>query len=124
MLTASDFFEDLKMVSWLRTGRAGLWLVGLCAGGAAWAQVPPSGAPAPEGASALVNTTASVSVFESYRTYDEPKAIPWREANDEVGRIGGWRAYAKEAQGGAAMVGAPEATPTDHEQHHSNGGRP
>lgn len=29
------------------------------------------------------------SVFEGYRAQGEPKRIPWREANDEVERVGG-----------------------------------
>ena len=29
---------------------------------------------------------------------DARPTIPWREANDTVARIGGWRAYAREAQ--------------------------
>lgn len=28
----------------------------------------------------------------------DPPAIPWRDANQQVGRIGGWRAYAREVQ--------------------------
>jgi hypothetical protein len=33
--------------------------------------------------------------------------IGWREANDRVGRIGGWRTYAREAQAPAATASAP-----------------
>lgn len=29
------------------------------------------------------------SAFEGYRAQGEPKRIPWREANDEVERVGG-----------------------------------
>lgn len=29
------------------------------------------------------------SAFEGYRRIEEPKRIPWREANDEVERVGG-----------------------------------
>ena len=38
------------------------------------------------------------SVFARYKSYRDEKATPWREANDTVTQIGGWRAYAKEAQ--------------------------
>jgi hypothetical protein len=31
--------------------------------------------------------------------------MPWREANDLVGRIGGWQAYAREGQGGPSATG-------------------
>ena len=36
--------------------------------------------------------------FGSYRSYSEEELISWRKANDEFGRIGGWQAYAREAQ--------------------------
>lgn len=39
------------------------------------------------------------SAFEAYQAYGDDKLLPWKEANDTVGRIGGWRAYAREAQG-------------------------
>lgn len=38
------------------------------------------------------------SVFARYRSYRDEKTGSWREANETVDRIGGWRAYAKEAQ--------------------------
>jgi hypothetical protein len=55
-------------------------------------------------------------VYESslarYRPYGEAKPIGWREANDTVNRIGGWRAYAREAQqADAPTEQAPRAQP-------------
>ena len=38
------------------------------------------------------------SAFEGYRRYDDQPVGSWREANDLVGRIGGWQAYAREGQ--------------------------
>lgn len=38
------------------------------------------------------------SVFDNYIPFDEVPEIGWREANDNVGQIGGWRAYAKLVQ--------------------------
>lgn len=38
------------------------------------------------------------SVFESYVPFDYLPDIGWREANDRVGEIGGWRAYLKMVQ--------------------------
>lgn len=38
------------------------------------------------------------SVFDQYRGYDEIEIGSWRESNDTVGRIGGWRYYAREAE--------------------------
>jgi hypothetical protein len=48
------------------------------------------------------------SAFEGYRPYKDEPLLPWRQANDTVGRIGGWQAYAREAQGAAAP--APQAS--------------
>jgi hypothetical protein len=36
------------------------------------------------------------SAISGYQVYADQEVLPWREANDRVGRIGGWRAYAKE----------------------------
>lgn len=56
------------------------------------------------------------SAFEGYRPFADQKLAPWAESNATVGAIGGWRAYAKEAQGaqdGPAPAGpAREAGPT------------
>ena len=41
------------------------------------------------------------SAFEGFRRFADQPVGSWREANDTVGRVGGWRAYAREAQGGA-----------------------
>ncbi len=45
------------------------------------------------------------SAFDGYQPYAEAPLAPWRESNDTVGRIGGWRAYAREAQEGAPAAG-------------------
>jgi len=95
-----------------RAGLTGLLLVACCAGQAG-AQSPP----APAAAASAAAPAADRSVFDGYRAYDEPRAIPWRDANDTVGRIGGWRAYAREAQGqppAPAPTGAPPAPHGGH----------
>lgn len=38
------------------------------------------------------------SVFENYVSFEDTPDIGWREANDTVGRIGGWRAYTRQVQ--------------------------
>ncbi len=48
------------------------------------------------------------SAFDGYRRHAEQPVQSWREANDNVGRIGGWQAYAREAQ---AASSAPPASP-------------
>lgn len=40
----------------------------------------------------------------------EPPPVAWRQANDAVERIGGWRAYAREAQAPEPAASRP-ATP-------------
>ena len=37
------------------------------------------------------------SALEGYQPYTDEKVVNWKEANDNAGRIGGWREYAKEA---------------------------
>jgi hypothetical protein len=60
---------------------------------------PASTAPAdPLNPQARVPPAVYVSPLAGYRRLGEDKAVPWREANETVNRIGGWRAYAREAQ--------------------------
>lgn len=57
------------------------------------------------------------SALTTYQGYTEQKVQPWREANDQVGRIGGWRAYAKEAATGHSASDMPPAA-NPHAGHH------
>jgi hypothetical protein len=50
------------------------------------------------------------SALEGYQPFADTKAVPWKEANDTVGRIGGWRAYAKETAS-APKPAASQAKP-------------
>lgn len=36
------------------------------------------------------------SLISTYEPYNDQAVRPWREANDRVKRIGGWRSYAKD----------------------------
>ena len=47
---------------------------------------------------ASVPTTAYESSFFQYRRLGDETVVSWREANDTVTRIGGWRVYTREAQ--------------------------
>lgn len=47
------------------------------------------------------------SAFEGYQPFADAPIASWRESNDTVGRIGGWRAYAREAQGDEPAQAAP-----------------
>lgn len=54
--------------------------------------------PGPLDAEALVPPVIYDSPFSRYRTSAEQEVAPWRQTNDTAGRIGGWRAYAREAR--------------------------
>ena len=62
---------------------------------------------------ATVPASAYVSSLTHFRRLGDVKAMPWREANDTVTRIGGWRAYAREAQQPEAPPPAPATTPAE-----------
>jgi hypothetical protein len=47
------------------------------------------------------------SSLESYRRLSDQKPVSWREANDTVARMGGWRVYLREAQTPAPSASAP-----------------
>ena len=49
------------------------------------------------------------SALEGYQPYTDEKIVNWKEANDNAGRIGGWREYAKEA--GEAQTPEDDAKP-------------
>jgi len=48
------------------------------------------------------------SPFARYRPFNDAAALPWMQVNDEVARIGGWKAYAREAYEAAASAEAAE----------------
>ena len=50
------------------------------------------------------------SAFEGYKPYTDEKIIDWKRANDNVGKIGGWREYAREASQPETAAG-PAAAP-------------
>ena len=74
--------------------------------------------PDPLDPKASVPTLRYESPFAQYRRLGEEKPVSWRDANDTVTRIGGWRVYAREAQQPdpapiPAPVSAPAVKPTD-----------
>lgn len=70
--------------------RAGA-LLAACGLGASWAQ----GA---EPVASFTTPLAFDSVIAQFPAHEEQAVAPWRETNDTVEKIGGWAAYAKEAQ--------------------------
>ena len=72
--------------------------------------------PDPLDPKASVPALSYVSSFSQYRLLGDEKPVSWRDANDTVTRIGGWRVYAREAQQAdpaPAAPAAPAAVPTD-----------
>jgi len=62
----------------------------------AWSQST-TGHADPADPKAVVPPTDYRSAFDAYRKHREQKVESWKDANDNVGRIGGWRTYAREA---------------------------
>lgn len=97
--------------------RAALLLLAVPAAVAQTSAPPPATTPA----SAASSPSAYRSAFEGYRRFDDQPIAPWRESNGTVGRIGGWRSYAREGQGGEPAPGAsaPAAAgaPSGHPGH-------
>lgn len=63
-------------------------------------------APDPLDPKATVAAPMHRSAFDGYRHHDGVLPLPWRQANDTVERIGGWRSYAREAAAAPASRGA------------------
>jgi len=66
----------------------------------------------PLDAKAPVPATAYASPLAGYRRLGDDKRVSWKDANETVNRIGGWRAYAREAQQPDAAGSAPAAGTT------------
>lgn len=55
--------------------------------------------PSPQGAAHSPSLApAWRSAFDGYQPYTDATVLPWKQSNDTVGAVGGWRAYAREAQ--------------------------
>lgn len=64
----------------------------------------------PTDAGAAVPPVQYRSPFYDYRSFGDSVRTPWRQANDEVARIGGWRTYLREAQQAREAVEAADAS--------------
>ena len=67
--------------------------------------------PDPADPAARVPAAAYRSPFADYRVLGDEAVGNWRAANDEVGRIGGWREYAREIQENESKPGAAPSKP-------------
>ena len=69
--------------------------------------------PDPLDPKATVPALRYLSSFSQYRLLGDEKPVSWRDANDTVTRIGGWRVYAREAQQPDPAPAASAAVSTD-----------
>ena len=79
-----------------------------------------SGRPDPMDSRAPVPPTVHQSPFAHYRPFAAEVLGPWKAVNDEVGRIGGWKVYAREVyeatrqeEQASGAAGKPSAAPPD-----------
>jgi hypothetical protein len=78
------------------------------------AQTFVSARPDPSSPAASVPAAVHRSALAGYQRYLEQPAGSWREANETVNRIGGWRVYAREANqpdAAAAASSKPASAP-------------
>ena len=101
------------------------WPLAVCALLAlpAMAQVTPAPAAPASATAASASTTQPdpallpyASAWAGYQPFADEKVKPWKESNTTVGKIGGWRAYAKEAaqpeiNGSQAPAASPVVSP-------------
>lgn len=75
----------------------------------------------PDPADAGVSVTAPPyqSSFEGYQPFGEEDTTSWKENNELTGRVGGWRAYAKEARTPSPSLErtSPSDAAADHAGH-------
>jgi hypothetical protein len=65
------------------------------------------------GPTAQTSSAAYSSSLQDYQPFTDQEILPWKQANDTVGQIGGWRAYAKQAHDAASeSQKAPAAAAT------------
>jgi hypothetical protein len=89
-------------------------LLAIAASGGAQTIVPARPDPSSPGAS--VPAAAYRSTLSGYQRYQDQPAGSWKEANDTVNRVGGWRVYAREANqpevpSAAASAAKPASAP-------------
>ena len=63
-----------------------------------------------------------VSPIGDYKAYEPQSIQSWKEANDNVGRIGGWRNYSRETSQSQPSPSAPAASggSAPHTNHHGD----
>ena len=86
-----------------------LWAMALTAAAAPTVAqtTPPAPPPDPLDARSVVPPSVHSSALASFRRFVEVPVGSWREANETVTRIGGWRAYTREANQPEAPASSP-----------------
>jgi hypothetical protein len=95
------------------------WLVLSAAAALPAAAQPAPSRPDPTDPAAATAPLSHRSALAGYRRSADAPTLDWRSANDQVERIGGWRAYAREAAApapAASATPAPAATPAPRSQ--------
>jgi len=98
----------------LKILHAGSLLLAVTLATALSVEVQAQSRPDPFDAKASVPPLKYTSPLADYRRFVDEKATLWKEANDTAARIGGWRAYARDATAPAAPgpgASAPAAAP-------------
>jgi hypothetical protein len=93
---------------------------------AAWAVQAPLHAQSPVTTSTPAADDSGLfytSAFEAYQRFQDAPASSWQQTNQTVNRIGGWRAYARQAQEQQAPAAStpapsPAAPPVPAQEHH------
>ena len=70
--------------------------------------------PDAKNAESAAGTLSYRSVFADYRAYSEQPVVSWVDANDTVGKIGGWRTYSKESREAGQADDSPAPGPGRH----------
>lgn len=63
-------------------------------------------------ATSSVSTLQYSSAISGYQGYKDQPVNSWKEVNDTVGKVGGWKVYAKEAREPDAAPAAAEGSAT------------
>jgi hypothetical protein len=78
----------------------------------------------PQDPQASVPALVYVSSLRASKAPVEQAALSWRQANDTVTRIGGWRAYVREAQQPDTPAAPAAATGSMHQHPHPDAAKP
>lgn len=83
-----------------------------------------AGASMAQTADAHLDHRPAPTPFNLYQRWQDEPVQDWRESNDRVGEIGGWKSYLRAAQqpgvGQAPNGGASDAPAHNHHGHHGH----